>query len=92
MFYLGVLFYGGLSSTAYSLGYWGQDPIAFFTGLLTGQEQIGRLERSPTAWRPYIWPIKAVMLIGVFLMLLQAVSELFKDILRLRGEEIADVL
>ncbi|MCT4609287.1 MAG: TRAP transporter small permease subunit [Pelagimonas sp.] len=92
MFYLGVLFYGGLSSTAYSLGYWGQDPIAFFTGLLTGQEQIGRLERSPTAWRPYIWPIKAVMLLGVFLMLLQAVSELFKDILRLRGEEIADVL
>ncbi|MFZ7092543.1 TRAP transporter small permease subunit [Primorskyibacter sp. 2E233] len=46
-------------------------------------------ERSPTAWRPYLWPIKVVMCIGIFLMLLQAVSELFKDILRLRGEEIA---
>jgi TRAP-type mannitol/chloroaromatic compound transport system permease small subunit len=43
-------------------------------------------ERSPTAWRPYLWPIKVAMCIGIFLMLLQAVSELFKDILRLRGE------
>jgi TRAP-type mannitol/chloroaromatic compound transport system permease small subunit len=92
IFYLGVLLYGGLSSTAYSLGYWGQDPIGFFTGLLTGEEKIGRLERSSTAWRPYIWPIKAIMVIGVFLMLLQAVSELFKDILRLRNQEGADVL
>lgn len=44
-------------------------------------------ERSPTAWRPYIWPIKAIMLTGIFLMLLQAVSELFKDILRLLGHD-----
>jgi TRAP-type mannitol/chloroaromatic compound transport system permease small subunit len=35
-----------------------------------------------------MWPIKLIMIIGIFLMLLQAVSELFKDILRLRGEEI----
>ena len=43
-------------------------------------------ERSPTAWRPYLWPIKVAMCVGIFLMLLQAISELFKDILRLRGE------
>lgn len=42
-------------------------------------------ERSPTAWRPYLWPIKSIMVTGIFLMLLQVVSELFKDILRLRG-------
>ena len=42
-------------------------------------------ERSPTAWRPYLWPIKTLMCIGIFLMLLQAVSELCKDILKLRG-------
>ena len=88
IFYLGVLFYGGLGSTAYSLGYWGDDPIAFFTGLLTGEEKIGRLERSSTAWRPYIWPVKTIMVVGFFLMLLQAISELFKDIARLRGQEI----
>ena len=88
IFYLGVLLYGALSSTAYSLGYWGADPLAFFTGLATGAEEIGLLERSPTAWRPYLWPIKLVMVVGIFLMLLQAISELMKDIARLKGHEI----
>ncbi len=44
-------------------------------------------ERSPSAWRPYLWPIKVIMVTGIFLMLLQAISEFLKDILRLRGEE-----
>ncbi len=86
--YLGVLFYGGLGSTAYSLGYWGDAPVSYFTGLLTGSEEIGRLERSSTAWRPYIWPVKAIMVFGFFLMLLQAISEFFKDIARINGQEI----
>lgn len=42
--------------------------------------------RAPTLWRPLWWPIKAIMSFGVFLMLLQALSEFFKDVLRLRGE------
>ncbi|MBY6084282.1 MULTISPECIES: TRAP transporter small permease subunit [Ruegeria] len=45
-------------------------------------------ERSPTAWRPYLWPIKVIMVVGLILMLLQAISELFKDILRLKGDDI----
>jgi len=45
-------------------------------------------ERSPTAWRPYLWPIKFIMLAGFFLMLLQAISEFFKDIARIRGEDL----
>jgi TRAP-type mannitol/chloroaromatic compound transport system permease small subunit len=45
-------------------------------------------ERSPTAWRPYLWPIKVIMVTGIFLMLLQMLSELGKDILRIRGEVI----
>lgn len=49
-------------------------------------------ERSPTAWRPYLWPIKVIMCTGITLMLLQALSELAKDILRLRGEEISHVV
>ncbi len=44
-------------------------------------------ERSPTAWRPYLWPIKTIMVTGIFLMLLQAISECFKDVLRLRGHD-----
>lgn len=43
-------------------------------------------ERSATAWRPYLWPIKVIMCIGITLMLLQTLSELAKDILKLTGQ------
>ena len=46
-------------------------------------------ERSSSVWRPYLWPIKLIMVVGIFLMLLQAVSELFKDILRLKGHHMS---
>ncbi len=94
MVYLGVLLYGGIGSTAYSLGYWGDEPLSYFGELVgaffTGGpeaagEVVGRTERSPTAWRPYLWPIKSLMCLGIFLMLLQAVSELFKDIASING-------
>jgi len=48
-------------------------------------EVTGHLERSPTAWRPYLWPLKLVMVLGFFLMLLQATSELIKDIATIKG-------
>jgi TRAP-type mannitol/chloroaromatic compound transport system permease small subunit len=88
IFYLCVLLYGAVSSTAYSLGYWGTEPFSFFGGLITGSEEIGHMEKSSSAWRPYLWPIKVVMIIGIFLMLLQCLSELLKDVLRLKGEAI----
>lgn len=88
IFYLGVLIYGAVSSTAYSLGYWGTEPFSFLGGLLTGGEEIGRMERSSSAWRPYMWPIKSIMILGLFLMLLQCISEFLKDVLRLKGETI----
>lgn len=95
MFYLGVLFYGAISSTAYSLGYFGSEPFVFFRDLavafVTGGpeaagEMIGYLERSSTAWRPLIWPVKVLLCVGVLLMLLQSLAELFKDIERIREE------
>ncbi|MEM7464789.1 MAG: TRAP transporter small permease subunit [Pseudomonadota bacterium] len=92
IFYLGVLLYGGLGSTAYSLGYWGDDPFVFFGGLITGEESVGRLERSPTAWRPYLWPIKVILCVGFFLMLLQSFSEFLKDVARLRGDDLGGYL
>jgi TRAP-type mannitol/chloroaromatic compound transport system permease small subunit len=67
LFFLGVLLYGGIESTMYSLEY---------------------DQRSRTAWRPYLWPIKAVMCIGFVLMILQAIAEFLKDVARIRGEEI----
>ena len=47
-------------------------------------------ERSPSIWRPYMWPIKFIMLLGIFLMLLQSVSEFFKDILRIKGHNVGE--
>lgn len=88
IFYLCVLIYGAVSSTAYSLGYWGSEPFSYLGGLVTGAEEVGRMERSSSAWRPYMWPIKAIMILGMVLMLLQCVSELFKDVLRIKGETI----
>jgi len=94
MFYLGVLLYGAVGSTAYSLGYFGMEPFTFFWDLLQTlfsdglsgvSEKLGYLERSPTAWRPFLWPIKSMLCIGVTLMLLQCLAELFRDIGRLRG-------
>jgi len=45
-------------------------------------------ERSYSSWRPYMWPIKSIACIGILLMLLQALSEFFKDIGKIRGIEI----
>ena len=67
MFYLGVLLYGAVESTAYSIEY---------------------AERSPTAWRPYLWPIKVIMCVAVLLMLLQAIAFFFRDVAKIRGEEL----
>ena len=96
LFYLGVLLYGAVGSTAYSLGYFGTEPFSFFWDLArtwvtegsaaTG-EKIGYLERSSTAWRPFIWPVKVILCVGVILMLLQCLAELFRDIGRIRGVE-----
>ena len=45
-------------------------------------------ELSPSLWRPLMWPVKSVMCFGIFLMLLQSISELIKDIAKLRGAPI----
>ena len=97
MFYLGVLLYGAVGSTAYSIGYFGVEPFSFFwdlfltlftDGVSGVSEKLGYLERSPTAWRPFLWPVKSMLCIGVILMLLQSLAELFRDIGRLRGVDL----
>lgn len=44
-------------------------------------------ERSRSVWRPYLAPVKIVICAGVFLMILQSVAFLIRDIAYLRGEE-----
>ena len=67
IFYLGVMLYGGIESTQYSVKY---------------------QEHSPTLWRPLMWPVKSIMCFRIFMMLLQAISELIKDIAKIRGKTI----
>lgn len=43
-------------------------------------------ERSFSAWRPYMLPIKLVMTFGIFLTLLQAVAIFFRDWATIRGK------
>ena len=45
-------------------------------------------ERSYSIWRPYMWPIKIIMTFGIFLMLLQAIAQFFKDISGAKGESL----
>lgn len=68
VFYLIVLFAGGISATDYAIAY---------------------QQRNYSSWAPLLWPIKVVMTIGIFLMLLQAISSFFKDIAAARGTPIA---
>lgn len=46
-------------------------------------------EKSFTAWAPYMAPIKIIMTFGIVMMLLQAISSVFKDVAELRGRPIA---
>jgi TRAP-type mannitol/chloroaromatic compound transport system permease small subunit len=43
-------------------------------------------ERSYSSWRPYMWPVKVVMTFGIIMMLLQAISQFFKDFASARGK------
>lgn len=97
LFYLGVLLYGALASTAYSLGYFGGEPLQFLwdlawtfvtEGTAAASEKLGYLERSSSAWRPLLWPIKVVLCFGLLLMVLQVLAEFFRDVARLRGVEV----
>lgn len=68
--------------------------LIFYLGVLlygaidSTQYAIQYGERSYSAWRPYMWPIKVIMCVGFVLMLLQSTCELIKDIATIRGEEI----
>ena len=46
-------------------------------------------QRLFSMWNPSVVPIKLIMLFGIFLMLLQALSTFFKDLAKARGLELA---
>ncbi|AXX97182.1 TRAP transporter small permease subunit [Profundibacter amoris] len=62
--------------------------VMLFGGIESLLYSIKYNQHSASMWRPQIWPIKAIMCVGIFMMLLQAISELIKDIATLRGEQL----
>jgi TRAP-type mannitol/chloroaromatic compound transport system permease small subunit len=59
--------------------------MLFYGALSSTSYAIEYGERSYSAWRPYMAPIKIIMSIGIFMMLLQAIATLIKDVAALRG-------
>lgn len=45
-------------------------------------------QKNYSAWAPYMAPIKIIMTLGIFLMLLQAVAIFFRDLATVRGESL----
>jgi TRAP-type mannitol/chloroaromatic compound transport system permease small subunit len=62
--YLGLLLYGSISSTLYSIEF---------------------NQHNNSAWGPSMIPIKCIMVFGILLMFLQAISEFLKDVARSQG-------
>ena len=69
--------------------------VIFFLGVLlwgafsSTQYAIQYNQKNYSAWSPVLWPVKVAMTIGIFLMLLQVVSQFFKDVAIARGKPIA---
>ncbi len=59
--------------------------VLLWGGVESTQYAVQYWERSYSSWRPYMWPIKVIMCIGIFMMMLQATCELIKDIATIRG-------
>ncbi|HQF31453.1 MAG TPA: TRAP transporter small permease subunit [Hyphomicrobiales bacterium] len=62
--------------------------VLLYGGLSSTEYAIQYGEQSYSAWAPYMAPIKIIMCIGIFLTLLQAIAQFFKDIALVRGEKL----
>ena len=62
--------------------------IILFIGSITSLVYtIETKQKLFTAWAPYVWPIKTLMLIGILLMLLQAISMFFKNLEKIKNNK-----
>lgn len=68
--------------------------LIFYTGMLlyggfsSTSYSIQYGEQSYSSWAPYMWPIKVLMCFAIFMMLLQAIAEFFKNLATARGEDL----
>ena len=62
--------------------------LLLYGGLSSTSYALQYGEVNPTAWRPKIAPVKIIMVIGILMMLLQAIAMFFRDVAKVRGEDI----
>jgi TRAP-type mannitol/chloroaromatic compound transport system permease small subunit len=62
--------------------------VLLYGGMESTLYSLEYAQRSRSAWRPLLWPIKAIMCTGFVLMILQSISQLIKDVAIIRGVEI----
>lgn len=64
--------------------------ILLYGGISSTQYAIEYNQKNYSVWGPPMAPIKIVMTIGIFLMLLQVISTFFKDLAAARGKPIGE--
>ncbi|MCC5969526.1 MAG: TRAP transporter small permease subunit [Pararhodobacter sp.] len=62
--------------------------VLLWGGIDSTQYALEYGERRRGLWRPYMAPIKIIMVFGIVLMLLQCTAFLIRDIAKLRGKDI----
>ena len=62
--------------------------VLLYGGFSSTEYAITYNQKNYSAWAPPMWPIKVIMTLGIFLMLLQSIAIFFKDLARARGKEI----
>jgi TRAP-type mannitol/chloroaromatic compound transport system permease small subunit len=63
--------------------------VLLLGGLSATDYAIVYQQKNYSSWSPLLWPIKVVMTIGIFLMLLQTIATFCKDVAEARGRPIA---
>ncbi len=63
--------------------------LLLFGGISSTRYAIQYGEESYSAWAPPMAPIKVIMCVGITLMLLQVIATFFKDLAKVRGEELS---
>jgi TRAP-type mannitol/chloroaromatic compound transport system permease small subunit len=58
-------------------------------GISSTQYSLEYGQRNYSAWAPPVAPVKIIMVIGIFLMLLQSIATFFKDIARMKGVKLS---
>ncbi len=63
--------------------------LLIYGGISSTQYALEYGEESNSPWAPKMAPVKIIMVIGIFLMLLQAIAMFFKDLAKVRGEDLS---